>query len=814
MLRKAQKYGAVGGTILLGEGTVQSRLFERIGLTRTHKEILMISSTEELSAKLHKKLSKDFQFTKKDKGIAFSIPFQNQQLEKSEQVQDNWRKNSDSSHFCIITIVDKGRSKDCIKAAKAAGAGGGTLIHGRGAGIPTDYCFPLVIEPEKDIIMIIAPKDKVTVIRDSIFSELELNKPGNGVVFVLPVFQTTGLFENRYEERKGSDVLTQVLDKTQEVTRTLLPVVVLVLLLCFTIVDVKTDIILRFLVGSVILLIGLSIFLWGIDLAMNPIGEHLSWEVATSNTPWKIAILSFMLGFLINVAEPDLLVLGSQVEAATGAAISGSVFVYIVSVGVGILVSLGVFRLLQDVPHSKFMGVVYSTIIVLTFFASEEFLAFSFDASGATTGALTTPFILALSLGLSKVKGGQTLEENSFGLVGIMSAGPMFAVIIMSIITGQKNIQAVTVDFLASEGVIGPILKAIPEVFTVSLVALLPISTLFFIYNFKKFKLQNDELKEICKGLAFTLSGLVLFLTAVNSGFMDMGRVIGMEIAKMNHWILIGVGFLLGFIVVLVEPAVHVLGEQVEKVTGGHIPISIIRATLSIGVALAVSLSMVRILVPGVKLWYFLVPGFAISIILSFKSDPVFVGIAYDAGGVASGPMTATFVLAFAQGAATVIETANVLMDGFGVIAMVAMTPVLSIMILGTIFKRKEVKLPVPEAKGDSFPILPAADELEHNCILGVVNRGFAERVVEVARHSGATGATIIHGRSSGKHQKILPPIINLELQPEKEIILLITGAHVSESIADNLLKDIQLKKDGEIEVFISHTRAMVKTFA
>ena len=812
VLRKAQKYGAEDGTIFLGEGTVQSKLLERVGLAKTYKEILMVSATDELSTKLHKKLGKDFHFTKKDKGITFSIPFQNRQLKNSEQEQDNWRKNPDSSHFCIITIVDKGRSKECLEVAKAAGAGGGTLIHGRGAGIPTDYYFPLVIEPEKDIIMIITPKEKVAAIRDSIFSELELDKTGNGVVFVLPVLETTGLFEDRYEERKGSDVITQILEKTQEVTRTLLPVVLLVLLLCFTIVDVETDIMLRFLVCSVILLIGLSIFLWGVDLAMNPIGEHLSWEVATSKTPLKIAVLSFMLGFLINVAEPDLLVLGSQIEAATGAAISGPIFVYIVSVGVGILVSLGVFRLLQDVPHSKFMGIVYSAILVLTFFASEEFLAFSFDASGATTGALTTPFILALSLGLSKVKGGQTREENSFGLVGIMSAGPMFAVIIMSIITGQKNIQAATVDFLAAEGVIGPILKIIPETFMVSLVAILPISTLFFIYNFKKFKLQKDELKEICKGLAFTLSGLVLFLVAVNSGFMDMGRIIGMEVAKMSQWLLIVVGFLLGLIVVLVEPAVHVLGEQVEKVTGGHIPISIIRATLSIGVALAVSLSMVRILVPVVKLRYFLVPGFAIAILLSFKSDPVFVGIAYDAGGVASGPMTATFVLAFAQGAATVIETANVLMDGFGVIAMVAMTPVLSIMILGNIFKRKEVKLPVLEVKEDLPPVLPAVDELEHNCIMGVVNRGFAEKVVAVARHSGATGATIIHGRGSGKHQKILPPVINIELQPEKEIVLLITGSHVSEQIADNLLKDIQLKKDGEIEIFISHTTAMVKT--
>ena len=601
-------------------------------------------------------------------------------------------------------------------------------------------------------------------------------------------------------------------EKLKEVTRTLVPVVVLVLLLCFTIVEVEADIIIRFIVGSIMLLIGLTIFLWGVDISMNPIGEHMSKEVATSRSPSKIAILGFLLGFLITVAEPDLLILGSQVQDASGGSLQSPIIVYMVSFGVGIMISLGVFRLLRDKPLNVFMTITYGVILVMSFFVSEEFLAIAFDASGATTGALTTPFVLAISLGLSNMKGGKRAEENSFGLVGIMSAGPILAVIILSIVSGQRNIQGTAEAFVPAEGILGPILKEIPVTFMESLIALVPIVALFLLYNFKKFKLPKEELMRIVFGLVLTLVGLVFFLTAVHSGFMDMGRILGMELAKKNSWLLIGVAFVMGLIVVLVEPAVHVLGEQIEEVTSGHIPLNLIRMTLSIGVGLAIALSMVRIVVPEVKLWYFLLPGFAIAILLSYKADPVFVGIAFDAGGVASGPMSATFVLAFAQGAADMIDTANVLVDGFGVIAMIAMAPVLSIMILGTAFRHKKVEYTKTDAV-DAASAIPLLDEdgLQHDCIMVVVNRGFAEKVVADARMAGAAGATIIRGRGTSDNQKIVLPIINVEVQPEKEVILIITGSRASGYIADKLLEDSQLDHEAEIAIYISPTLAMIK---
>jgi len=294
-----------------------------------------------------------------------------------------------------------------------------------------------------------------------------------------------------------------------------------------------------------------------------------------------------------------------------------------------------------------------------------------------------------------------------------------------------------------------------------------------------------------------------------------------MEIAKINIWLLVGIGFLIGLIVVLVEPAVHVLGEQIEDVSGGHIPIRLIRMTLSLAVGLAIALSMVRIVVPEVKLWYFLLPGFAMAVILSFKSDPVFVGIAYDAGGVASGPMTATFVLAFAQGAATSIDTANVLVDGFGIIAMVAMAPVFSLMVVGTIFQHKKTKqhhrikdddIGLVEENIEEAPIAEL-DDNNHDCILVIVNRGYAEDVVATAREFGATGATILHGRGTGQEETVIP-IINIEVQPEKEIICFITVTNISANVANNLLKVPELVEDGEISVFLTSTVAMIKNLS
>lgn len=608
--------------------------------------------------------------------------------------------------------------------------------------------------------------------------------------------------------------MTLLFEKFREGFQTLVPVVIIVVSLSFTIVGVSSDVLMRFLIGAFMVLIGLGVFLYGVDLAMSPIGEYMSREIATSKSVVRVLVISFFLGFLITVAEPDLLILGNQIEGASGGTLNSTLIVWVVSFGVGAVISLGVLNLLRGRPLNRFMAITYGAIFVLAVLVSEEFLAISFDASGATTGALTTPFILALSLGLSKIKSSKEAEENSFGLVGVMSSGPIIAITLLSIITGQRRIQGTVDDYVFSEGVFGPVLEILPYTFAESVMALLPITLLFLLINFFKFKIEKIELFKIVRGLVYLVVGLTLFLTGANSGFMDMGRNIGMQLAEMNTAVLIGIAFILGLIVVLVEPAVHVLGEQIEEVTSGAISAKIINGTLSIGVGFAIGLSMVRIVVPEVKLWYFLLPGFFISIILSFKVKPIFVGIAYDAGGVASGPMAATFVLAFAQGAAGVIPTANVLVDGFGVIAMIAMTPVLSIMILGMIFRHQEVRKQKVETAEEREGYGISDSGSGYDSMLVVVNRGFSERVVQVARNHGATGATIMNARGWDDDQEVRLPLLHVEVQPEKEVVMFITQTTVTEGVADNLLLDEELSEQGKIRVLVSPADIMVETFS
>ncbi len=599
-------------------------------------------------------------------------------------------------------------------------------------------------------------------------------------------------------------ILRQKLD---EVFRSLMPIVALVLLLNFTLVGVSTDVTLRFLLGSALVMIGLGVFLWGIDLAINTIGYYMAEEVATSRTGIGVAVLSFLLGFLVTVAEPDLLILGQQVEMASGGTLSAMLIVYAVSIGVGVLIALGTFRLLRSRSYSMFMLVAYGVIFVLSTLVSDGFMAISFDASASASGALTTPFVIALAVGLARIKGGKDTEENSFGMVGIMNVGSVIAVLLMCILTGQSDIQGEAELFTPATGIFGPVFGGLPSLLVDSVVALAPLTVLFVIYNIWKFRIPRSEFSRIGKGLIYTIVGLALFLGGVNGGFMDMGTLIGQGIAQNYQALLPLIGLALGMIVVLMEPAVIVLGEQIEEATGGRIPIKIIKITLSIGVGLAIVGSMLRIMVPWLKLWHFLLPGYAISLVLAFFSEPVFVSIAFDAGGVASGPMTATFVLAFANGAASMTPGADVLADGFGIIAMVAMAPVLCVMVVGAAFRRKQQQqTPKVAAKPVAALDLPEGAVEYYDLVVAVVNRGLSERAVALAREMGAGGATIMHGRGSGGHDVRL---FNVEIQKEKEAVLWLTDARISGDIASRLWEELDLGGEGGGTVFMIPASAM-----
>lgn len=486
-----------------------------------------------------------------------------------------------------------------------------------------------------------------------------------------------------------------LIEKFKEVLYAVLPVTFIVLVLNFTIVPLETHLLLRFLIGALWIIFGLSIFLFGVDIGISPIGNLMGGYLTKTNKVWFVGIAGLILGFFISVAEPDLHILAAQVAFVTSGAISKTSIVVVVSIGIAALLALGLFRIVYNKPLHKLLTVLYLVIFGLALFTSPEFLAVSFDASGATTGAMTVPFILALALGVSSLKkGGKASEEDSFGLVAIASSGAILAVIIMSIISKSDKISgSLQATVSESTSIIGPFFYKLPSMAGEVFLALLPLLVIFLVFNSVSFKLRHRQFVRIMKGLVYTFIGLVLFLTGVNAGFMDVGTTVGYILASTGQpWIVILIGFILGLVVILAEPSVYVLTNQIENVTSGYVKRTAVILFLSIGVGMAVALSMLRITVPAIQLWHYLLPGYLISIIMMYYVPPLFVGIAFDSGGVASGPMTATFVLAFAQGAAEAIEGANVLVDGFGVIAMVAMTPLIALQILGIIFKYKSTK--------------------------------------------------------------------------------------------------------------------------
>ena len=356
------------------------------------------------------------------------------------------------------------------------------------------------------------------------------------------------------------------------------------------------------------------------------------------------------------------------------------------------MLSMGILRIVRNIPLRIVFLITYGVIFGLAIFCSSDMMAIGFDTSGATTGALTVPLVLALSVGVASMKKDSIASEaDSFGLVGVMSTGAILGVLILNMFVRTEGITGtLAIQNVDSGSILAPFFEAIPHVAFDSLIALLPLVLILLIFQKVKFHLKPLPFMKIMLGFLYTYIGLVIFLVGANAGFMDVGSIIGRELALHdNKMILVGIGFILGMVVILTEPAVYILTEQIEDVTSGYIKKKTVLMALSIGVAFAVGLSMLRIVVPGIQLWHYLVPGFAISLALTYFVPPLFVGIAFDSGGVASGPMTATFVLAFAQGASDAIEHSNILADSFGVIAMVAMTPLIALQVLGLIYKLK-----------------------------------------------------------------------------------------------------------------------------
>lgn len=482
--------------------------------------------------------------------------------------------------------------------------------------------------------------------------------------------------------------------KSKEVLFSILPITGLVFFLHLTITPIDSTSLIRFFVGAFLVVIGLIIFLLGVDIGIAPIGNSMGATVARTNKLWIVIASGLILGFFISVAEPDLHILADQVDMVTSGVIGKWLLVVVVSIGVAILVSIGLARIVYNISLRWLLLIFYGIILILAIVSAPEFLAIAFDASGATTGALTVPFILALGFGISRLKKDSVAaEEDSFGLIGMASLGAIIALLVMSMFFSTDSISGSIIQPAISTSIFLPFLYEIPIVAKEIFIALVPIVLIFSLVQLKKLHMSKRSIRGIMFGVLFTFVGLVLFLVGVNAGFMDVGRLVGQEVASLsNNYLIVGIGFILGVFSILAEPAVYVLTHQIEDVTSGSVNKRVVILTLALGVGLAMILSMLRILIPSLSLWQFLLPGYALALGLMFFVPKLFIGIAFDSGGVASGPITATFILAYTQGVTNATAGANALVDGFGMIAMVAMTPLIALQLLGLFYKIKSKK--------------------------------------------------------------------------------------------------------------------------
>ena len=473
--------------------------------------------------------------------------------------------------------------------------------------------------------------------------------------------------------------------KIQEALISALPItaiVYLMALLPFFDFDMSAAELITFTVGAVLLVVGIGLFNLGADLAMTPMGAHVGSGLSRQKKLSLLLTVCFVLGMLITIAEPDLQVLANQVSAV----MNGTVLIYTVGLGVGAFLVVSILKIVFRRSLSQILMLFYMLLfalaLVLLVSGNESLLPVAFDSGGVTTGPITVPFIMALGVGISAVLGDRRSKENSFGLVALCSVGPVLAVLVLGIFSNSEMRYDIP-DYTVSSDILGSFLHTAGHTCKEVALALGMIVVFFLICQFLFLKLPMKRLARIAVGVVFTYIGLVIFLTGVNVGFMPIGYKMGCALGQGSQAFLICFGLVVGILVVLAEPAIHVLNAQVEDVTGGLVSKKSMMVGLCIGVGAAITLSMTRI-VFDFSLVYYIVPGYFISLALSLFVPPVYTAIAFDSGGVASGPMTSGFILPFAIGACISIQGADsVLRDAFGVVALVAMAPLITIQLLG-----------------------------------------------------------------------------------------------------------------------------------
>ena len=513
--------------------------------------------------------------------------------------------------------------------------------------------------------------------------------------------------ERKVDHLRGS--LPKLKEKLMEALKAVLPIVGIVLALCFSAAPISPSILLCFLLGAAMIMAGMMFFTLGAEASMTPMGERVGTAVTRSRRLPVIVLMGFLLGFLITISEPDLQVLAGQVPA-----VPSLTLILSVAAGVGVFLVAALLRMLFGVALPPLLVFFYGVVFALAFFVPKDFLAVAFDSGGVTTGPMTVPFIMALGVGISAIRSDRHAAADSFGLVALCSIGPILAVLALGMIFRPEEgayTAPVLPDISDSVELWALFRDGLPTYMKEIALSLLPITALFGAFQAVSLRLSLRTLKKIGVGLVYTYAGLVLFLTGANVGFMPAGNYLGQVMASLEaRWIIVPVGMVIGYFIVKAEPAVYVLNRQVEEITDGAIPSSAMGASLSIGVAASIGLAMVRVLT-GISILWFLIPGYAIAIVLSFFVPKIFTAIAFDSGGVASGPMTAAFLLPFAQGACAAVG-GNIVTDAFGVVAMVAMTPLIAIQVLGVVYQARR------GAGAKAVPAAPSFEDLDDDAII------------------------------------------------------------------------------------------------
>ena len=475
----------------------------------------------------------------------------------------------------------------------------------------------------------------------------------------------------------------QLTEKFREAVASVLPITLIVTIVCFSFVPVTTDLMLSFLIGSVLLIVGMALFTLGSEVSMTQIGTHMGAKLTKSRKLWLILTVSFLLGVAITVAEPDLQVLAADVPN-----IDTTVLIITVSVGVGIFLLLSMLRILLVIPLRWMLLVFYALIFILAALVDKDFLAVAFDSGGVTTGPMTVPFIMALGVGVSSIRSDSHAQTDSFGLVALCSIGPILAVMLLGFIyrgSADGTAAMVLSNYQDTVELGHNYISSLPAYLKEVVIALLPIVAFFLVFQVVSLRLRRLPFMRILVGLVWTCIGLVLFLTGVNVGFSSLGYILGERLAApgLRYW-LIPLSMLMGWFIINAEPAVHVLNKQVEELSAGAISARAMGVSLSIAVSSAMGLGMVRVLT-GVSILWFVVPGYVLALAMAFFVPQTFTAIAFDSGGVASGPLTATFMLPFAMGACTAMG-GNIMTDAFGIVALVAMMPLITVQAMGVVY--------------------------------------------------------------------------------------------------------------------------------